>query len=137
MDYAPWGCKELDTTEQLTHMHLISQGLFPCLWNGGALKWYCLLSCDSASAQWYLSGVSPTTCPFTTRAILGTALQMGEGSCSLVPCSPPPLPDHLGKTTGCVWREKRAWLCHPLPVLTWKALLSLGLRSICDIPFCL
>ena len=81
-------------------MHFISQGLFPRLWNGGALKRYCLLSCDSVSAQWYLSGVSPTTRPFTTRAILGTALQMGEGGCSLVLCSPPPL-------TGPSWENYR------------------------------
>ena len=40
--------------------------------------------CLCVSAHWSLSGGSPTTCPFTTRAILGAALQLGEGTVASV-----------------------------------------------------
>ena len=121
-----------------THALHLSGPLFPCLWNGGVLKWYCLLSCDSVSAQWYLSGVSPTTCHFTTRAILGTALQMGEGSCSLILCSqPPPYQTILGKLQAAFGGRKELsfathCLCSPgRPCSHWASGAFVTHPSVC------
>ena len=93
----------------------------------------CLCLCPLVPLRW-----QPYHLPLHHQGYSRSCSAAGGGDCSLGLCPPPPPSlDHLGKTTGCIWREKRTQVCHPLPVLTWKALLSPGLRSICDTPFCL